>query len=655
MRRHFSRICAGLIAIVSLPVALTVAALPTPAAAAGAAGTPSAFTALATPVRLADTRTTAPFGAATAYPVAVTGIAPLPAPGTITAAVLNVTVVGPAQPGYWSVYPHGGAVPTASNINVDPVASFFGSNLALPNMVTVPVTANGLVDVYSNTGGNVVVDMLGYYSPAATATAGRFVPLPTPSRMVDTRALNAPMTAGESRLFTAPSAAGSSSVVLNVTTIGDLPGYWQVFPANTTPPASSNLNTMAPGQITANQVIVPVDGAGSFSVFSLSGGQLIIDVVGSFTGSAAPAATDGLFVPLDVPTRFLDTRSALNPLGASKRLLNGWDVEVPVTANAAINRPDVAAVALNLTVTDTFAPGYVSVTPAGSNDPAAKARTTSNINVTGGSQTLANHVIVPVSARGFDVFAQSPLHAIADVSGFYLGTPVAAPFGVATNVDPTPAGCLSFSDAAIGVAAQGASGANVAVAQKRLLDLGFWVQATDGNYGLTTTQAVMAYQKYNGLSPSGKIDAATAQRLSIPNCRPVSKITSGDLLEVDKGKQLAIFISGGKVQWVVNTSTGGGYFYESEDQVNGGRVTGTAITTNGTFKIYRVADDPQYHGTLGTLYRPRFIVGGIAMHGYPSVPNYAASHGCIRVTNAFMDFVWAANLLPMGRTVNIHD
>ena len=118
---------------------------------------------------------------------------------------------------------------------------------------------------------------------------------------------------------------------------------------------------------------------------------------------------------------------------------------------------------------------------------------------------------------------------------------------------------------------------------------------------------------------------------------------------------MAIFIAGGKVQWVVNTSTGGGYFYESEDQVNGGRVTGTAITTNGTFKIYRVADDPQYHGTLGTLYRPRFIVGGIAMHGYPSVPNYAASHGCIRVTNAFMDFVWAANLLPMGRTVNIHD
>lgn len=654
MRRHFSRFCAGLITIVSLPIATALATTALPAAAA--AGTPSAFTALATPVRLADTRTTAPFGVATTFPVAVTGVAPLPAAGTITAAVLNVTIVGPAQPGYWTIFPHGATVPTASNINVDPTAAFYGNNLALPNMVTVPVTANGLVDVYSNNGGNVVVDMLGYYSPAATAMAGRFVPLAAPARMLDTRTTNTPMTPGETRPFTAPGATGASAVALNVTTIGNNPGYWQVFPTGTTPPASSNLNTMAPGQTTANQVIVPVDASGSFSVYSLAGGQLIIDVVGTFTGASAPSATDGLFVPLDVPTRFLDTRSAtLNPLGANKRLLNGWDVEVPVATNAAIGRPDVAAVAMNLTVTDTFAPGYVSVTPAGSNDPAAKIRSTSNINVSGGSQTLANHAIVPVSTRGFDVFAQSPLHAIADISGFYLGTPVAAPFGLATNVDPTPGGCLSFSSESIGISAQGSSGSNIAVLQQRLLDLGFWVQAADGNYGLTTQQAVMAYQKWNGLSPSGKVDAPTAQRLSIPNCRPTATIKSGDALEVDKGKQLALFVVGGKLLWVINTSTGGGYFYEETDKVNGGRVTGTAITTNGTFHIYRVSDDPAYHGTLGTLYRPRFIVGGIAMHGYPSVPNYPASHGCVRVTNAAMDMVWATNLLPIGRTVVIHD
>ena len=654
MRRRIVRFGAGLVAVLALPLAttLTTPALPVLAAA----GAPSAFTALPTPVRLADSRQSGAFGAGAIFPVAVTGAAPLPAAGTITAAVLNVTVVGPAQSGYWTVYPHGGAVPTASNINVDPVASFFGESLAMPNLVTVPVNASGLVDVFSLSGGNVIVDMLGYYSPAATATAGRFVPLPAPSRMLDTRQTANPMLLGETRTFTAPGAAGSSAVALNVTVIGDAAGYWQVFPAGTAAPKSSNLNSMFAGQTTANQVIVPVDGQGNFSVLSSSGGQLIIDVVGTFTGATAPSATDGLFVPLDVPTRFLDTRSAdLNPLGANKRLLNGWDVEVPVSTNAVINRPDVAAVVVNLTVTDSFGSGYISATPAGSADPASKARTTSNINVDRVGETLANHAIVPVSARGFDVFSQTPIHAIADVSGFYLGAPVAAPFGVATNVDPTPPGCLGFSTEAIGVTQQGANNPNIAIAQQRLLSLGFWLAAADGSYGLTTQQAVMAFQKWNGMPRSGKLDAATAQRLSFPNCPPTQGRNGNDLLEVDKGRQLAFFVKGGKLLWVVNTSTGGGYYYEAVDENNGNPISDYAITTNGTFHIYRVSDEPAYKGSLGTLYRPRFVVGGIAMHGYPNVPNYPASHGCIRVTNAAMDMVWAQNLLPIGQTVIIHD
>lgn len=655
MRRRITRIGAGLVATLSLPLVTTLISTTPPVAAA--AGSPSAFTALPAPVRLADTRLTGAFGAGVSLPVPVTGAAPLPATGTVVAAVLNVTVVGPAIAGYWTVFPHGAQVPTASNINVDSVSSFYGTDLALPNMVTVPIGIDGLVDVYSSSGGNVVVDVLGYYAPVASATAGRFVPLAAPSRMTDTRTTSSPMLAGETRDFTAPGAAGSSAVALNVTAIGTNPGYWQVVPKGATLPNSSNLNTIFPGQTTANQVIVPVDADGRFSVFSLQGGEVIIDVVGTFTGATAPLSTDGLFVPLDTPTRFLDTRSAnLNPLGANKRLLLGWNVEVAVATNPAINRNDVAAVVMNLAVTDTFGSGYVSITPAGSNNPATKARTTSNINVARLGQTVANHAIVPVSTRGFDVFTQAPLHAIADISGFYLGAPVAPAFGTPVNTDPTPAGCQSFSSEVILPAAQGNASANIAVAQQRLLELGFWLQGTDGSYGLTTQQAVMAFQKWNGLSPSGKIDIATAQRLSFPNCRPTpSKLGGGDLLEVDKGRQLAFFILGGKLAWTVNTSTGGGYFYETDDRNTGQRISGTAITTNGTFKIYRVADEPAYKGSLGTLYRPRFIVGGIAMHGYSSVPNYPASHGCVRVTNAFMDFVWGANLLPIGRTVIIHD
>ena len=50
------------------------------------------------------------------------------------------------------------------------------------------------------------------------------------------------------------------------------------------------------------------------------------------------------------------------------------------------------------------------------------------------------------------------------------------------------------------------SGAEVSALQQRLLDLGFWVPDTDGSYGWVTQQAVMAFQKYNGLEPSGTAD-----------------------------------------------------------------------------------------------------------------------------------------------------
>ncbi|HRE02969.1 MAG TPA: hypothetical protein PLV68_16845, partial [Ilumatobacteraceae bacterium] len=68
------------------------------------------------------------------------------------------------------------------------------------------------------------------------------------------------------------------------------------------------------------------------------------------------------------------------------------------------------------------------------------------------AQTVANHAIVPVSPRGFDVFAQNPTHAIADVSGYYLGTPAPSPFGGPQNVDPTPVFCHGFTSEVIQLA-----------------------------------------------------------------------------------------------------------------------------------------------------------------------------------------------------------
>jgi hypothetical protein len=69
----------------------------------------SAYVPLAAPTRLLDTRlTTGALPSGGLASVAVTGTAPLPAPGAVLAAVLNVTVVGPAGVGFWTVFPHDG-------------------------------------------------------------------------------------------------------------------------------------------------------------------------------------------------------------------------------------------------------------------------------------------------------------------------------------------------------------------------------------------------------------------------------------------------------------------------------------------------------------------------------------------------------------------
>ena len=50
--------------------------------------------------------------------------------------------------------------------------------------------------------------------------------------------------------------------------------------------------------------------------------------------------------------------------------------------------------------------------------------------------------------------------------------------------------------------------------QQRLLDLGFWVNGVDGQYGITTRQAVMAFEKFMGFDADGKVDERTAAAMS---------------------------------------------------------------------------------------------------------------------------------------------
>jgi peptidoglycan hydrolase-like protein with peptidoglycan-binding domain len=648
-------ILAGLAALGSVIGATFVAAVAAPALPVEAAGATSAYVAMPTSQRLVDTRQATPVPAGGTISVAVTGAAPLPAPGTVTAVVLNLTVTPPSAPGFWTVWPHTSPRPEASNLNVDE-NQFLAGNVT-PNLVTVPVGSDGVVDIYGSGGGNVIVDLLGYYTPAESATSGRFEPLATPTRVLDTRGV-ATFAAGETRAFTVPGAAGASAVAVNLTSVTNVAGFWQVYAQGSPAPATSNLNSPAGfSAAIANQAIVTVDAAGAISIYSERGGDLLIDLVGIYTGASAPSSTTGLFVPMTTPTRVVDTRSAaLNPLGGTTRPSIKSSFEVPVASNPVIGRSDVSAVVLNATSVEALTIGYITVGTAGATDPST-APTTSTMNVVRPAQMLANHAIVPVSARGFSMYTEPGGHLLADLAGYFIGAPAAAPFGPRTN--PTAPACSTRTAgepvAPVGPIVWGSSRAAVANLQNRLLALGFWNGGADGGYGLTTTQSVMAFQKWKGLPATTVVDTATAIALNTELCFPAAG-RSGDYFEVDKGKQIAFVVRGGKVQHVFNVSTGNGESYDEEDQKNAGnRVIGVAITPTGTFSTYREHDVARYEGDLGTLYRPKFVIGGVAVHGAPRVPNYPASHGCIRVANPVMDLIWSQNLLPLRSTVWIHD
>jgi peptidoglycan hydrolase-like protein with peptidoglycan-binding domain len=182
----------------------------------------------------------------------------------------------------------------------------------------------------------------------------------------------------------------------------------------------------------------------------------------------------------------------------------------------------------------------------------------------------------------------------------------------------------------------GDQGPAVLALQLRLVSLGYWLGAADSRYGSSTLHAITAFQKATGLRSDGVAGPHTLAALDeASRVRPRS--VSGRVVEVDLSRQILLLAVDGRVRWVMDTSTGS--------------VPGT--TPVGKFYVTRQVDDYD-PGPLGVLYRPKYFYQGVAVHGYPSVPPYPASHGCVRVTNAAMDWLWANNALPIGGSVWVY-
>ena len=271
--------------------------------------------------------------------------------------------------------------------------------------------------------GGWMIDDLAVYQ--CVAGDNGFIPI-TPCRVVST--LPSPNTVGPrdtplaaAETFTVqvvgdngdcslPSSA--TSVSLNVTVAGAQGnGYVTVFPCDATQPNASSLNYAA-GQTVPNAVISKVAADGSLCFYTLAATNLVVDINGYF-----PAGSG--FEPL-VPARLLDTRPA-GPgidtvddryIGAGLRA-GASTTTLQVTARGGVP-VDAAAVVLNVTVTGTQGPGFVTVYPCDASRPTA-----SNLNYTAG-KTIPNAVITKLSATGtVCLYTQAGTHLIVDVTGYF--------------------------------------------------------------------------------------------------------------------------------------------------------------------------------------------------------------------------------------------
>ncbi|WP_277208483.1 L,D-transpeptidase family protein [Isoptericola croceus] len=191
----------------------------------------------------------------------------------------------------------------------------------------------------------------------------------------------------------------------------------------------------------------------------------------------------------------------------------------------------------------------------------------------------------------------------------------------------------------------GASGKKVRALQEQLVDLGYFLPEADGSFGPQTQQAVWALQKTAGLGRDGVVGPKTRKALK-DGVRPSATSSSGKVVEIDLDRQLVLAVEDGRVVRTINASSGNGETFEAKGR------SYRASTPRGKFAVY-MERDYLHESTLelGSMYRPKYFTGAIAVHGSPSIPPWPASHGCIRVSNSAMDWLWDSWGMPQGTPV----
>ena len=161
-----------------------------------------------------------------------------------------------------------------------------------------------------------------------------------------------------------------------------------------------------------------------------------------------------------------------------------------------------------------------------------------------------------------------------------------------------------------------------------------YVVGAPGVYDDQTQQAVMAFRKLANLDRSFVADASVFDALAAGAGGFVIRYPAqGRHVEADLTHQvLALINADGSIHALYQISSG----------------KPSTPTALGNFNVYNKTPGVNDVGMVDSSY----FNGGDAIHGYPEVPSYAASHGCLRVwiPNALAIYDWAL----LGTPVDVY-
>lgn len=249
-----------------------------------------------------------------------------------------------------------------------------------------------------------------------------------------------------------------------------------------------------------------------------------------------------------------------------------------------------------------------------------------------GSALAVRPRLVPAAAGSVSVRVLFDGRRVATRPGARLPTGSAGTLRVEISAQPRPGYApvrrTLTAQIVLPSLSSGARGPSVLALERRLAELKYALRGVDSVYGQDTFEAVLAFQKVNGLPRTGRVEPWLWRRLARAQTPRAQR--GGDYIEVDKTRQVLFVVRSGEVTKVVHVSTGA-----------------TGNTPLGSWNVYR-----KVSGWDWVLWYPLYFKGGFAIHGYPSVPAYPASHGCVRIP------MWIAPSLfgtqDYGTTVVVH-